>query len=117
MTVRIILGVAVLVALALLFVALRPSPSEAPQARTIDVMIEGNTMTPSRITVGQGDDVTLRVTADLEMNLHVHGYDLEEHLETGETKAVVFEADRSGSFEIENEDTKTLLGALDVQPR
>lgn len=101
-----------------LFFALRPeTPAEGPQERAVEVEIQGDDMNPSEISVGEGDDVTLQITTDHPVELHVHGYDLEQEVEPGETATLSFEADRTGRFEIEDERTGTGLGALLVEPR
>ena len=101
-----------------LFFALRPDTSaEGPQERMVEVEIQGDTMTPSEISVGEGDDVTLQINADRQVSLHLHGYDLEQELEPGETATLSFEADETGRFEIEAEGTGEELGTLIVEPR
>ena len=101
-----------------LFFALRPDNSaEGPQEQTAELNIEGNTMTPSQITVGEGDNVTLRLNTDHPVELHMHGYDLEQEVEPAETATLSFEADKTGRFEIENHETGEELGILIVEPR
>lgn len=118
MTRNLILAILAALVLGALFIGLRPDRSgEGPKQLTIDVSIKGDTMTPAEITAREGDDVTLRITADQEMELHMHGYDKELDLEPGKTETLEFKADRAGPFEIENEGTHTGLGTLTVQPR
>ena len=113
----IVVVLAVLV-LGALFIGLRPEGSgDGPRKLTVDVSIKGDTMTPSEIVANEGDDLVLRFTADQEMELHMHGYDKTEELEPGETKTIEFKADRTGSFDIENEAAHSELGKLVVQPR
>lgn len=101
-----------------LFFALRPDASaEGSRERTVEVEIQGGTMNPSEIPIGEGDDVTLRIKANRQLNLHLHGYDIEKEVEPGETATISFEADKTGRFEIETEGTGTKLGALVVEPR
>lgn len=89
-----------------LFVALRPDRSaEGPEKRTIDVEVQGDAMSPTEITVGHGDEVTLKITAERPVELHLHGYDLEKEVEPEETPELSFEADLTGRFEIEDEQT------------
>ncbi len=113
----ILILVAVL-ALGGLFLTLRPGPpTEGPQEHTVDLEIQGETMTPDEITVGEGDQVTLRITADRPVEFHLHGYDLEEEIEPGETATLSFETTLTCRFEIEDEQTQDELGALVVEPR
>jgi hypothetical protein len=71
-------------------------------------------MTPSEITVGEGDRVNLQITSDNPIEFHLHGYDLEKEVEPGELS---FDATITGRFDIEDHDTDTELGVLLVQPR
>jgi hypothetical protein len=113
-----ILVLVVLVVLGGLFVLLRPnSPSAGPQTQEFDLRISGETMEPSDITVTEGDRVVLRITADSPLELHVHGYDLEREIESGEPARLSFEADLTGRFEVENHETEEELGTLVVEPR
>jgi hypothetical protein len=61
--------------------------------------------------------VTLVLTSDSPVEVHLHGYDLEEEVLPGEETVLSFEAEISGRFEIEDHETETALGALLVQPR
>ncbi len=60
-------------------------------------------MPPAEIELNEGDTAILRVTADREIALHVHGYDLERDLEPGEAAEIRFEATLTGRFEIEDD--------------
>ncbi len=101
-----------------LFVILRPDPNEtSPGKRSLDVEIQGDNMTPEQISVHEGDKVTLNVTTDRSVEMHVHGYDLEEEIEPDEPTKISFEADLTGRFPVENHDTEAELGALVVEPR
>ena len=89
------------------------------QAVTVNVSISGTTMQPSStITVHQGDRVTVKVTADKKEEIHLHVYDIIFSVEKpGDTVTHTFTADKTGSFDIEIEDTGTGIGSLVVQPR
>jgi Cupredoxin-like domain len=101
-----------------LFFLLRPDdPSGAPQDRTFDVTIKGGEMSPNEISVDQGDTVTLRVSSDKPIKLHVHGYDVEQEVEPGRKSNIEFEADLTGRFEIEDHETEKELGVIQVRPR
>ena len=115
----------VLIGLVGLFFALRPAPTtsgdaapaDESQERAYDVAIEDGAMSPAEISVEEGDQVTLRLTSDRPLEVHLHGYDLEEEVLPGEEADLSFEAEITGRFEIEDHDTETALGALLVQPR
>lgn len=93
------------------------SSAGGPQEQTLNLAIKGNTMTPSEITVGEGDKVNLQITSDNPVELHLHGYDLEKEVEPGEPAELSFDATITGRFDIEDHDTDTELGVLLVQPR
>ena len=115
---QITLAVLALLVLGGLFITLRPEGSGAgPQARQFDVNIAGGAMTPSELSVREGDTVTLRVRADRELELHLHGYDKDLEVVPGETATLEFTADKTGSYEIEDHDAEDVLGRLNVQPR
>jgi hypothetical protein len=87
------------------------------QARSVDVNVSGTTMTPDRINVRQNDQVTMNVTADRKEEIHIHGYDIAFEVgAAGDTVQRTFKADRTGTFEIEIEDTGIPLGELVVSP-
>jgi Cupredoxin-like domain len=101
-----------------LFFLLRPdTPSGAPRERTFNVSVEGGEMSPAEISVNEGDRVTLRVSSDKPMEFHMHGYDVEREVEPGKTAKLHFEADLTGRFEIEDHESETELGVLQVRPR
>ena len=105
-------------ALGLLFLGLRPdAPSGEPQEHLIELEIRGDSIIPEEISVREGDLVTLGITADRPIELHLHGYDLEEEVEPGEPAELSFDATITGRFEIEDEPTQTELGTLIVKPR
>ncbi|HEY6752902.1 MAG TPA: cupredoxin domain-containing protein [Rubrobacteraceae bacterium] len=115
----------VMIGLVGLFFALRPgtttsgtaTPADEPQERAYDVAIENGAMSPVEVSVEEGDQVTLRLTSGSPLEVHLHGYDLEEEVLPGEETVLSFEAEISGRFEIEDHETETALGALLVQPR
>ena len=121
--------VLVILGLAGLFLALRPdstspeddSPTgtsaDEPQEQIYDVAIEGGAMNPDEISVEEGDLATLRLTSESPVEVHIHGYDLEEEVLPGEETDLSFEADATGRFEIEDHETEAQLGTLLVQPR
>ncbi len=91
--------------------------AENPQEKTFDLTVEQGVMTPAEMVVSEGDRVRFHISSDEPLELHVHGYDLEEEVEPGEPGELSFDATITGRFEIENHDTDTVLGVLLVQPR
>jgi heme/copper-type cytochrome/quinol oxidase subunit 2 len=125
---NLILVLLLLIILVGLFLWLRPSSTQdssttsestsaQPQEKTFDLAIENGTMTPSEISVTEGDHVNLRITSDRPLEFHLHGYDLEQEVEAGEPAEISFDATMTGRFAIEDHNTETELGALLVQPR
>lgn len=121
--------VLVILGLSVLFLALRPdstsskddepteTPADEPQERVYDVAIEGGAMNPAEISAEEGNFVTLRLTSESPVEVHMHGYDLEGDVLPGEETELSFEADASGRFDIEDHETEAQLGTLLVQPR
>jgi len=118
-----------LIVLIALFFALRPdSPAPEDSAdtsesadggqeeKTFDLAIREGTMTPDEISVDEGDEVLLRITSDVPIEFHLHGYDLEEEVKPDEPAELAFKSTITGRFDIENEETQEELGLLLVQP-
>ena len=109
----------VLVGVGALFFALRPGPSatEAPRERILEARVAGGEMEPGELSVTEGDEVTLRVSSDEPVELHLHGYDIEGEVSPDEPADLRFEADLTGRFEIEDHGSEEVLGVLLVRPR
>jgi len=67
----------------------------------------------------QGDEVTLKWTADRALTLHLHGYDLEVKLAPQTPTDMGFTARATGRFpiEIHGAGTEHTIGHLEVHPR
>ena len=101
-----------------LFFALRPDNAPSgPQQRDVEASIEGGAMEPSEVVVGEGDEVTLWVTSEEPVEVHVHGYDLEEEVGPDQAATLSIKAEETGRFGIEDHATGEELGALVVEPR
>jgi FtsP/CotA-like multicopper oxidase with cupredoxin domain len=84
---------------------------------TLDLSVTGDKLTPASPTVKQGDRVTMTITADKKEEIHLHGYDIPFEVPSPGGKVThTFTADKSGSFEMEIEDTSTHLAYFTVQP-
>lgn len=70
---------------------------------------------PHRVDVTLGSTVRLQVTSDVDDELHVHGFDVEEPLEAGRTTTVEVTADQPGVFEVETHETELELLQLQVR--
>ncbi len=119
MTVRLaILALISVLVLGGLFLILRPDqPTAAPGQRSFDLEIRGDGMSPDEVSVREGDRVTVNVTSDRLVEIHVHGYDLEREVEPGETADLSFEADLTGRFPMEDHEAEKEIGVLIVEPR
>ena len=118
MTRAAIIVLVVVLVLGGLYFLLRPdNPSGAPQERAFDVSVKGGEMRPNEISVNKGDSVTLQVSSDQPIGLHIHGYDVEQEVEPGQSAELRFQADLTGRFEIEDHETEKELGVLQVRPR
>jgi Cupredoxin-like domain len=112
-----ILVVGVALILAGLFVLLRPNtPAAGPQTREFDLRINDDDMEPSNVTVSEDDRVVLWISTDSSIEVHVHGYDIEQEVEPDKPARLSFEADLTGRFEIEDHETEEELGTLVVEP-
>ena len=82
----------------------------------IDVTVNGAIMSPSEITVTQGDQVTMNVICDRAEEIHLHEYDIKFECEAGKKVSHQFTADKSGVHAIEIEGLGTEIGRLTVKP-
>jgi heme/copper-type cytochrome/quinol oxidase subunit 2 len=119
-----VLAAVILIALVVLFFLLRPgSPApesgdleEETQEEVVAVAINEGIMSPPEVTVYEGNQVHLQITSDRPIEFHLHGYDLTEEVEPGETADLSFEATDTGRFAIEDHNTDAEIGVLLVQP-
>ena len=94
------------------------SPTEAqPEGTTIRISVMDGKVTPPALVeqVGLGESVTLVVTSDVADEVHLHGYDAHADLVAGQEGTLTFTADIPGVFEVELEETGTLLVELEVK--
>jgi hypothetical protein len=85
---------------------------------SINATVTGTTMQPDLLVAKQGDQITLTFKVDRKEEIHLHGYDIKFEAQTpGDMVTHTFTADKTGSFDIEIEDTGTALGSLQVTPR
>jgi heme/copper-type cytochrome/quinol oxidase subunit 2 len=113
---RPLIVVVAVVALAALFLVLRPAVG-GPRDRSFDITVSSAGMSPGTLQVREGDSVTIRIAADADVRFHLHGYDLKTDVRPGAPAALAFRADKTGKFEIEDEGTERPLGTLVVEPR
>lgn len=93
------------------------------QARSIDLAISNGELPQAQrlIAVAQGDELVLRLTSDKPVEVHLHGYDLEEKLSPGITASLRFTARAAGRYPIEVHGDaaggEKVIGYLEVRPR
>lgn len=90
-----------------------PEPTRTPRSRP-PLLTAGE---ETELAVREGDTVRFRVRSDAADRVHVHGYDVFEDVPAGETVTVRFDADITGVFGIELEDSGQPLARLKVEPR
>jgi hypothetical protein len=66
--------------------------------------------------IKQGTEVMLMVRADVEDEVHVHGYDLSAEVAPGQPAHISFRADIAGEFEVELEERTVPIAELAVTP-
>ncbi len=93
------------------------------QSLSIDLVISNGELPQNQrlIAISQGDELTLHLTSDKPVEVHLHGYDLEEKLAPGATASLRFTARAAGRFPIEvhgdRRGDEKVIGYLEVRPR
>jgi preprotein translocase subunit YajC len=97
------------------------TPSVAPESKvkTFDIVVKARKVVsgPETIKVTEGDEVVIKITADEDEELHLHGYDKSIDLEKDKPAELSFTANLTGRFPYELEKSKTDIGALEVSPK
>ncbi len=91
--------------------------SAAIDGTLIEATVAGGkvTVAEDRFEVAEGTYVVIRVTVDAEEPVHLHGYDIEADALPGKPAEIAFTADIPGVFEVELEDSGTLLFEIEVK--
>lgn len=108
--------------------AVNPTPapnaiSEPPVPETpkpVEATFEykkGAAYTEQAIKVQEGQQVVLKVTADVADEAHLHGYDVSKEFEPNQQVTLEFTATKTGRFELELEKLKKTLGYIEVYPK
>ena len=141
-----LLGVGVILAAALLFAILRPGDSEEPasvgdpttlaqdqrgptggsegkperpMASPISKIVVRNGRPvggPLEIDSTVGDRIVFRVDSDVNEEIHVHGFDVSRDVEAGQTVKIAFDANFTGIFETELENSGVTIAEIQVNP-
>jgi hypothetical protein len=87
-----------------------------PAGNVVEVEVVGGQPVGGAVaaSVPVGEEVTIRVTSDVEDEVHVHGYDLTADVAPGAPAALTFVADIPGQFEVELEGSHVLIVDLTV---
>jgi heme/copper-type cytochrome/quinol oxidase subunit 2 len=89
------------------------APSGKPTR--IDVTVRNGRVTaPSQPKVALGSEVEIHVSADVDEEVHVHGYDLKRDVSPAAPADIRFTPDVPGVFEVELEHSGQLLFRFEV---
>lgn len=90
-----------------------------PQSKIFDLVVKNKKLVSGQevIQVTEGDQITINITSDENEELHIHGYDESVDLEANKMAQLSFTANLTGRFPYELENSKTEIGALEVQPK
>jgi hypothetical protein len=69
-----------------------------------------------KIDANEGDRIQFKVDSDVAAEIHVHGFDISKEVEAGETVKLSFDADFTGIFEAELEETAVPIAEIQVNP-
>ena len=84
---------------------------------TISATLEAGTVSlegDDRVKVGLDDVVMIMITADVDEEVHLHGYDISTNVTPGDSAMILFTADTAGRFEIEFEKSGAFIAELEV---
>jgi hypothetical protein len=93
-----------------------PEAAPEPRPKTIVVSDAKPVGGVRSITAEQGDRVQFVVRSDVSDGIHVHGYDIEKHVDAGGSVSFNFPARIGGVFEVELEDRGVQVASLKVEP-
>ena len=77
---------------------------------------DGAAQEPAVHRIRQGQEVVLKVLLPRNDKLHLHGYDIHQHVKANEPAAMRFTAIHTGRFELELHKSHALLAVLEVHP-
>lgn len=95
----------------------RPSAEPTEEGTVVELTYAGGEVSgdTGRVEVPLGSTVVLRVTSDVQEEIHVHGVDEYVDLPPGQATEASFVADIPGVFEVELHGAGTLMTKLQVQ--
>ncbi len=90
-------------------------PTTEAGPRSIEIVVAGGVVDgPGTLEVDLGTTVAIVVTADVADEVHLHGYDVFAVVGPSSAAVIEFVADVPGRFEMELEDSRTLLLEIEV---
>jgi heme/copper-type cytochrome/quinol oxidase subunit 2 len=94
------------------------APALAAQ-RAVEVVLErGRPIGVTQaVRVVRDDEVTLTVRSDRADELHLHGYNLQLHLEPGRPGTLHFTARRTGRFSVELHKSEVEIVVFEIYPK
>ncbi len=95
------------------------SPAQEKNTKTFELVIKNKKLVSGSptLTATEGDSVIIKITSDFAEEFHLHGYDKSVELEPGKQADLTLTANITGRFTFELENSKTDIGALEVQPK
>ena len=95
-----------------------PPPPPAPPVQTIRIVVRGGSIVGGlqHITAPKGRRVRMLVSADVQDEVHLHGYDLVRNVAAGRPADIRFRATITGRFEVELEDREFQIAEIEVRP-
>lgn len=96
--------------------------AESVEDKVFDVVVEGGKVVgdDKTLRVTESDRVTLRLTSDVPIEVHLHGYDIEQDVAPEAPAAMSFEAFATGRFPISvhgADGSESTLIYVEVYPR
>ncbi len=101
-----------------------------PEKVRIPVRVENGKLIPETIKVKQGDIITLMIQVEEPGEFHLHTYDIDMDIETGDAAEFIFVAEATGRFRItfhqsgegdheggDEEEEEVDIGFLEVGPK
>lgn len=94
-----------------------PTTTAGFAGTVIEAKVTGSTVETAsrRVRIDLGEKVRIRVEADRNEEVHLHGYDLSKDVAPGRPAVLDFTADAPGVFEVELEQARLKLFELQVQ--
>lgn len=94
-----------------------PVPEVPKPVEAIFEYKKGAAYTEQALKVQEGQQVILKVTADVADEAHLHAYDISKEFEPNQQVTLEFTATKTGRFELELEKLKKTLGYIEVYPK